>query len=105
MRRPVSRMWLTSLEGQPEADLRRPRLGRHMLQVLRRIAFDSPDSPVRTIEYIEHFRDPVDGGAAVQRNPLLQPQVRPVLRGREESIARDDRAIRTQARGGDHAGL
>src|SRR6266436_9710842 len=71
---PVSRMWLTSSEGQPEADLRRPRLGRHMLQVLQRVAFDGPDPPVRTIEYIEYFRDPVDGGAAVQRNPLLQPQ-------------------------------
>src|SRR5712692_10385438 len=74
-----------------------------MLKVLRRVAFHGPDAPVRAIEHIEDFRDPVDSGAAVQLDPLLQPQVRAVLRGRQDGIARDDRAIRTEARSGDHA--
>ena len=76
-----------------------------MLQVLRRAAFHESDAPVRAIEYVEHFRDPVDCGVAVQLDPLLQPQVRPVLRGRQDGIARDDRAVRTQAGGGDHSGI
>src|SRR5213593_4898149 len=68
-----------------------------MLEVLRRVAFHGADAPVRPVEDVEDFRDPVDRGAAAERDALLDPQVRPILRRRDQRVARDDRAIRPEA--------
>src|SRR4029450_3028447 len=76
------------LEGQPEAELRRPHLRSRVLQELARRAFPPADAPVRTVEHVEHFRDAIDRDATAQRNSLLQPEVGPVLRRREEIVAR-----------------
>src|SRR6266853_775560 len=65
----------------------------NVLQILWVVFLDA-DSKVRPVEQVEDLRDRIDRGATVQRDPLLDPHVRPVLRRRDEGVARDDRAVR-----------
>src|SRR5262245_27189557 len=51
-----------------------------MLQVLRRGALLRADVPVRPVEDVEDFGDAIDRHAAWQSDPLLQPEVAPILR-------------------------
>src|SRR5262245_16394070 len=84
------------LEGQAEAELRRTKLAGGVLQELSNGALLRADPPVRTVERVEDFRDPVDRDAAAQRNPLPEAQVGSVLRGRDQIVTRNDRAVRTE---------
>src|SRR5206468_996840 len=85
------------LEGQPETELRRPHLRGRVLQELRGRALLRTDAPVRTVEHVEHVREQIERSTAAERDPLLDAEVGPVLRRREQIVARNDRAIRTQA--------
>src|SRR4029450_9950622 len=85
------------LEGQPEAELRRPHLRSRVLQELARRAFLRADAPGRTVEHVEKFRGAVERHAAAQRNSLLHPDVGSVLRRCEQVVTRNDRAIPTGA--------
>src|SRR5438067_5171749 len=63
------------------------------------------DRPVRPVEDVEDFRDGIDRHAAAQRDPLLRPRARRILRRRDDRIARDNRSVRTQAAGEGRSGV
>src|SRR5262249_28625379 len=96
LRSPRHRGLTPTSECQAEAHLRRTVLRIDMPQVLRRRALLGADGPVRPVEDVEDFCDAIDRHAAVQRDPLLYPHARGVLRWRDDRIARYDRPVRAQ---------
>ena len=88
---------MCGLERQTEAKLRGAHLRGGVLQELRGRALDRADAPVRTIERVEDFENRVQRHAAAQRHALLETDVGLVLHRCEQIVARNDRAVWTQA--------
>src|SRR5438132_1906245 len=86
-----------SLVRQAEAELHRSIRAVDVLQELRDGRLVLADGPVRTVEHVEHVRDQIERAAAADADLLLQPDVRAVLRRRDEPGLRDDRAVRADA--------
>ena len=92
------------LERQPETNLHGSKLARRGLVEIRG-AFLGSDFEILLIEHIEGLGDGVDRQAPPQWDPLLHAQVRPVLRGLYETVARHDCAVRAQPRASACAGI
>ena len=80
------------LERQSEPDLHGAILTRRRETVVR-AALLGVDGQVLLVEHVERLANEVDGDAAAERNPLLQTQVRLVLRRLDVIVPRNDGAV------------
>src|SRR5262245_3758204 len=91
-----------SSERRAHAELQYPwkvlhvRAGRRLPEV-RVAGIGDVGAVVLVIKQIEDLHDPVDGHAAGERQPLLQPQVYLMNRFADEGVPRDDRPVGAQA--------
>src|SRR5262245_34058539 len=91
-----------SSERRAHAELQYPREVLHVraglgLPEIRVAGVGDVGAVVLVIEQIEDLHDSVDGHAAGERQPLLQPQVYLMNRFADEGVPRDDRPVRAQA--------
>src|SRR4030095_859896 len=83
-------------ESDAEPELHRPVLSCDRLLVLQRGALLRAERVVIHVEQVECLGNQVHLHTVGQREPLLEPHVRPILHRLNKAVARDDRAVRTQ---------